>query len=218
MGYVLSSTLNIPLDRLILKMNNVKFALDSDEETWKRIAAALGYPEWQLRSAGELEDYKQLRKQEKKDHKNLQKWEVIDGDEIESLKKDQQVNILTEIGLSKEEIKDLKYEEDRVNRILEEYEKDEKKVTKILEKNRTATAPIVEEEKEEEKKVEKKTERKKILKDDRTTAQTRLYKLRKADQVDTLASLGLSDAQIKALKYEEDRVREIERLYEEKNN
>ena len=70
----------------------------------------------------------------------------------------------------------------------------------------------------EEKKVEKKTERKKIVKEDRTTAQARLYKLRKADQVDTLISLGLSDAQIKALRYEEDRVREIERLYKEKNN
>ena len=222
MGLVLSSTLNIPLDRLILKMNNVKFALDSDEETWKRIAAALGYPEWQLRSAGELEDYKKLRKQEKKDHKNLQKWEVIDGDEIESLKKDQQVNILTEIGLSKEEIKDLKYEEDRVNRILEEYEKDKKRVTKILEKNRTTTSTAIkkeeEEKKKEEKKKEEKKERKKILKEDRTTAQARLYKLRKAEQIDTLVSLGLSDAQIKALKYEEDRVREIERLYEEKNN
>ena len=279
-GLVLSSTLNIPLDRLILKMNNVKFALDSDEETWKRIAAALGYPEWQLKSAGELESYKQLRKQEKKIHKSLGKWEVIDGDEIESLSKNDQVDILTKIGLSKDEIKDLKYEEDRVNRILTEYEKDNKKVTKILDKHRPAKelspkmkkqwayseedkikvlknwgytdeeiakmttpeakikailkreneenyikfpdspaiSPVVEEEKEEEKKVEKKTERKKILKDDRTTAQTRLYKLRKADQVDTLTSLGLSDAQIKALKYEEDRVREIERLYEEKNN
>ncbi|MCP4161322.1 MAG: hypothetical protein GY760_14715, partial [Deltaproteobacteria bacterium] len=226
LGYVLSSTLNVPLDRLILKMNNVKFALDSDEETWKRVAAILGWPEWQLRSAKEQEDYKQLRKQEKKDHKNLQKWEVIDGDEIEALKKDQQVNILTEIGLSKEEIKDLKYEEDRVNRILEEYEKDEKKVTKILEKNRNITSAAIKEEekvkkkeekkKEEEKKEEEKKERKKILKEDRTTAQTRLYKLRKADQVDTLISLGLSDAQIKALRYEEDRVREIERLYEEK--
>ena len=76
-------------------MNNVKFALDSDEETWKRMAAALGYPEWQLRSAGELEDYKAIKKTREKRHKNLQKWEVIDGDEIESLKKDQQVNILT---------------------------------------------------------------------------------------------------------------------------
>jgi hypothetical protein len=225
LGYVLSSTLNVPLDRLILKMNNVRFALDSDEETWKRVAAFLGWPEWQLRSAKEQEDYKQLRKQEKKEHKNLKKWEVIDGDEIKALKKDQQVNILTEIGLSADEIKDLKYEEDRVNRILEEYEKDEKRVTKILEKNRTTTSTAIKEEekekkkeekkKEEEKKKKEKKERKKILKEDRTTAQDRLYKLRKAEQIDTLISLGLSDSQIAALKYEEDRVREIERLYEE---
>ena len=210
-------------------------------------------------------------------NKSLGKWEVIDGDEIESLSKNDQVDILTKIGLSSDEIKDLKYEEDRVNRILTEYDKDNKKVTKILDKHRPPTelspkmkkqwayseedkikvlknwgytdkeiakmttpeaklkailkreneenyikfpdsppiSPVVEEEKEEEKKEEKKAERKKILKDDRTTDQTRLYKLRKADQVDTLISLGLSDAQIKALRYEEDRVREIERLYEE---
>ena len=130
LGYVLSSTLNIPLDRLILKMNNVKFALDSDEETWKRIAAVLGWPEWQLRSAAEQESFKALRKHSKKIHKSLSKWEVIDGDEIEGLKKAEQVDILTKIGLSSDEIKDLKYEEDRVNKILEEYEKDKKRVTK----------------------------------------------------------------------------------------
>jgi hypothetical protein len=203
-------------------MNNVKFALDSDEETWKRVAAILGWPEWQLRSTKEQEDYKQLRKQEKKEHKSLKMWEVIDGDEIKALKKDQQVNILTDIGLSEDEIKDLKHEEDRVNKILEEYNKDEKKVTKILDKNRTATSIAIQEEekkkKQEEKKKEeekKREERKKIPKEDRTVAQARLYKLRKADQVDTLISLGLSDAQIRALRYEEDRVREIERLYEE---
>ena len=42
----------------------------------------------------------------------------------------------------------------------------------------------------------------------------RLYKLKKSDQLDTLKSLGLSGAMLDALKYEEDRVRKIEELYD----
>jgi len=49
---------------------------------------------------------------------------------------------------------------------------------------------------------------------DRTTRQARLYKLKKSDQLDTLRSLGLSGSMLDALKYEEDRVRKIEELYD----
>ena len=60
----------------------------------------------------------------------------------------------------------------------------------------------------------KKQERKKIALKDRTKRQARLYKLKKSDQLDTLKSLGLSGAMLDALKYEEDRVRKIEELYD----
>ena len=59
-----------------------------------------------------------------------------------------------------------------------------------------------------------KSTRKKILLEDRTKRQARLYKLKKSDQLDTLKSLGLSDKMLEALKYEEDRVRKIEELYD----
>ena len=58
-------------------MNNVKYALDSNDDTWKRVAALLGYQEWQLRTEAEQELYKESRKAAKAEHKSLKQWEVI---------------------------------------------------------------------------------------------------------------------------------------------
>ena len=60
----------------------------------------------------------------------------------------------------------------------------------------------------------KKSTRKKIVLADRTKRQARLYKLTKANQIDTLKSLGVTPSIIKTLVYEEDRVRKIEELYD----
>tara|TARA_R100000700_G_scaffold40757_1_gene57515 strand:+ start:13335 stop:22820 length:9486 start_codon:yes stop_codon:yes gene_type:complete len=85
-------------------------------------------------------------------------------------------------------------------------------------------SPKVEKSKEKEIKVDtttkykpstKTSKRKKILKDDRSKRQKRLYKLSKQNQIDTLKSLGVTPEIIKTLKYEEDRVRKIEKLYDE---
>ena len=57
--------------------------------------------------------------------------------------------------------------------------------------------------------------RKKILIGDRSKRQARLYNLSKQNQLDTLESLGVTPDVIKTLKYEEDRVRKIEELYDE---
>ncbi len=192
LGLVVAATTNVPLDRLILKMNNVKYALNSDDDAWKRIAAILGYQEWQLRTEAEQEVYLKKRKAEKKEHKSLMKWEVIDGDEIEALSKREQTNILKEIGLSDEEIKGLKYEADRVNKILEEYDKDKKKVTKILDKRG-----------KDKKLTKKEIEYNKI--EDQT----------KAQQVETLTGYGLTKKEIRELKYEDDRIKKILELQEE---
>ena len=47
-GQVLSAVANLPADRAILKMRNVKSALDTEHEAWQRIALGLGYSDWQL--------------------------------------------------------------------------------------------------------------------------------------------------------------------------
>ena len=45
---IITATTNIPLDRLFTKVNNIKGALDEDQEAWKSTAMILGWPEWQL--------------------------------------------------------------------------------------------------------------------------------------------------------------------------
>ena len=47
-GQVLSAVANLPADRAILKMRNVKGALDTEHEAWQRIAMGLGFSDWQL--------------------------------------------------------------------------------------------------------------------------------------------------------------------------
>ena len=39
---------NIPLDRLVVKAENMKNAMNSDVETWQRIASVLGWQGWEL--------------------------------------------------------------------------------------------------------------------------------------------------------------------------
>ncbi len=57
---VITATTNLPIDRLFTKVNNIKGALDDDQETWKSVAMILGWPEWQLNSGSS-------KKEEKKD-------------------------------------------------------------------------------------------------------------------------------------------------------
>ena len=47
-GQVVSAATNIPLDRVIRKVNNVKDAADNNNEEWKRVANALGWSKWEL--------------------------------------------------------------------------------------------------------------------------------------------------------------------------
>ena len=47
-GQVLSAVANLPADRAILKMQNVKGALDTEHQAWQRIAMGLGFADWQL--------------------------------------------------------------------------------------------------------------------------------------------------------------------------
>ena len=47
-GKVVSAFTNIPLDRLFIKLNNLKAANNSDLENWQRVARFLGYSEWDI--------------------------------------------------------------------------------------------------------------------------------------------------------------------------
>jgi hypothetical protein len=48
MGQVISAGTNIPLDRGIRKLENLRDASDSENEEWMRVANALGWQKWEL--------------------------------------------------------------------------------------------------------------------------------------------------------------------------
>jgi hypothetical protein len=45
---IISATTNIPLDRVLYKIENIEAALDEDNDVWQRIAMLGGWPKWQL--------------------------------------------------------------------------------------------------------------------------------------------------------------------------
>jgi len=47
-GNVLSATANIPLDRAVMILNNIREASDSENEAWQRIAMLLGWNTWDV--------------------------------------------------------------------------------------------------------------------------------------------------------------------------
>jgi hypothetical protein len=74
-GQVLSAVANLPADRAILKMRNVKSALDTEQEAWQQIALALGYSDWQLGidkdKSSENKEFKTTKKTFKKEEKSF---------------------------------------------------------------------------------------------------------------------------------------------------
>ena len=107
---VISATTNIPLDRVLLKYDNLSSIMDEDTETWQKIALASGWPKWTLETKAQKDqealDYLI------KDPKGYKAWE--------------QKSILKQFGLKSYEIKRLKNEESRVKEILRLQNKENK--------------------------------------------------------------------------------------------
>ena len=100
---VISAATNVPLDRAVKKITNIVDAGNEDIEYYKRVALALGWSAWELgidKKGGKVTPPK------------------TDMDKLYDLTKKQQIDSLTNLGISKKQIKLLKLEEDRVNAIL----------------------------------------------------------------------------------------------------
>ncbi len=106
---IVASTTNIPVDRLVQKMMNIKAAFETDQENWKRIFLLLGWSEWQLATTSQKEEIKA----EKKDATHYNKAK----DNPKLYNKAEQEDILRQHGYSEDEIKNMKKEEDRVKAI-----------------------------------------------------------------------------------------------------
>jgi len=72
---VISATTNIPTDRVVMKLQNIKDASNSDFETWQRIAMFMGLNKWALGVTDEeLEaEIKAIEKRVKKERKSKKK-------------------------------------------------------------------------------------------------------------------------------------------------
>jgi hypothetical protein len=200
-AYVISALTNIPVDRLIKKMDNIQGALDAEEETWKRISQALGWTKWQLETK---EDIKEFRAQEKPKKKQALK-NMYGESNPEVYSKDEQEEILKKHGYTEDEIKAMKKEEDRVKAILSKQKETGKvikpKQNRAYKPKKLMTIAQLNQEKEKE---EKKKE------EERVKVEYEKYKkLKKPRQVAMLDSLGLSKADIRALQYEKDRVAKL---------
>ena len=67
MGKMVSVTTNVPLDRVVSKLNNIQMALETDLEAWQRIWLMLG---WNRYSLGiDDPDINMLKEQIKKEKK-----------------------------------------------------------------------------------------------------------------------------------------------------
>ena len=108
-AYVISALTNIPLDRLVKKMDNVRGAMESDQEWWKRVAMLSGWAEWELESTADRETRKQEEKIERRVFEGKQdptKWTETE-----------QKDILRQYKVSENMIKKLNTKEKRAKAI-----------------------------------------------------------------------------------------------------
>jgi hypothetical protein len=109
---VVSALTNIPLDRAIQKINNLRAIVSDSSEKWQKVALSLGWGTWDvgLPYYG-VED------------KEIQTPQTILRDKVLKMKKDtsvvEQKQMLLDLGLTKQQIKALKYEEVRIKKIIE---------------------------------------------------------------------------------------------------
>jgi hypothetical protein len=114
-----SALTNIPVDEAVVKINALRNILSDQTKAWQKIALGLGWSTWDVGlpyyGVGEG---KELSAEEK----------AIE--EINVMKKEtsaaEQKTMLLDLGLTKKEIKDLKYEENRVKKIIELQKKNKK--------------------------------------------------------------------------------------------
>jgi len=109
---VVSGLTNIPLDRAIQKLNNIRGIMSERSEKWQKVALALGWSTWDvgLGYYGGFDPVKPLTTEQQYDL------------DVSNMKKEttaaQQKQTLLDLGLTRAEIKKLRYEEDRVKKII----------------------------------------------------------------------------------------------------
>ena len=97
---LISASTNVPLDRIIKKIDNLRNAANQDLQTWQRIASLGGWSKWQLGID------------------NKPNVELTKEQSLIKLNKKEQIDLLKKLKVSDSIIKTLKYEKDRVEYLL----------------------------------------------------------------------------------------------------
>ena len=129
---LISATTNIPTDRAVQKAQNLILASKSETEFWDALALTLGWNPWDigLKTTAQKTDWKEVKKFKGKSEEEIKI--IKQTEELTKLNKADQVNQLLELGLTAKEIKALKYEADRVKKIMELLNKKEKEDKSIF--------------------------------------------------------------------------------------
>ena len=173
---------NIPIDRIIAKMENIQTVLDSNRENWQRVSAAFGTPLYQTQTKEQnerdrdklLEDFYQA---------NTPK-NVRDKDAVESLKLDEQMEFIYDIGATRAQLNALTNKKERTEFIISNGLQLEINLEKAVDRYRKPETVVTPEMKE-------------------------IMDLPKADQLDLLYDLGVTRTELKANTREADRVKLI---------
>tara|TARA_R100001377_G_scaffold45638_1_gene26174 strand:+ start:9490 stop:18504 length:9015 start_codon:yes stop_codon:yes gene_type:complete len=180
---MLGTATNIPLDRIIQKMENIQGVLNKNNENWEKVAMFFGAPKWSLQSAEE--NRSDMDERLDKFYKKTVPKRQRDSTGVKSLTKAEQIKFIIDLGATRGEFKKLTNEEERVNYILnkaEDYENMD--LEKLIPKYET-------------------------VKEIKTEKYKELEKLSKSQQVKMLIKLDITRGELKKLKTEEDRVKFI---------
>ena len=109
---LISGITNVPLDRAVQKVNNLRAIFSNSSENWQKVALAMGWSTWDvgLPYYG-VDDKVEMTPQ------MILKEKVTTMSKETSTK--EQKDLLLELGLTKQQIKALKYEDVRVKKIIE---------------------------------------------------------------------------------------------------
>ena len=135
---------NLPLERAVVEIGRIVEMLDSRNTTFQRVALALGYRTWDVNVKNEERDLVKIESKQAKEKarkqkviddraerlrlKEIEKYKGKSSEEIKQIKrrdsivdtnKSDQIKSLINLGLTKKQIKELKYENDRVDKIIE---------------------------------------------------------------------------------------------------
>jgi|TARA_R110000824_G_scaffold196341_4_gene379543 hypothetical protein len=114
---MLGTATNIPLDRIIQKMENIQGVLNENNENWERVAMFFGAPKWSLQNSEENRADMDKRINDFYEKNTSEETKIYD--ELKSLKKDEQIKILNGFdNISANDVRALKSEADRIEAII----------------------------------------------------------------------------------------------------